>query len=100
MQTEDVAVVYLKYGLPAEPPPVVETWVDTGVTIAQLVGAGVYRVSGVPTITLNQAIRLGDSQAVETVFTGYWPTTGSPSDYIKISPHVSSANGLKVWKWA
>ena len=25
------------------------TWVDTGVTIAQLIGAGVYRVSGVPT---------------------------------------------------
>lgn len=77
-----------------------ETWVDTGVTIAQLVGAGIYRVSGVPTLTLNQAIRLGDLQAGETVFTGYWPTTGSPSDYIKISPHVTAANGSKVWKWA
>lgn len=76
------------------------TWVDTGVTIAQLVGAGVYRVSGVPTITLNQAIRLGDLPAGETVFTGYWPTTGTPSDYIKISPHVTAANGAKVWKWA
>lgn len=77
-----------------------ETWVDTGVTIAQLIGAGVYRVSSVPTITLNQAIRLGDLQAGETVFTGYWPTTGTPSDYIKISPHVTAANGAKVWKWA
>jgi hypothetical protein len=77
-----------------------ETWVDTGVTIAQLIGAGVYRVSGVPTITLNQAIRLGDLQAGETVFTGYWPTTGTPSDYIKISPHVTAAIGAKVWKWA
>lgn len=76
------------------------SWIDTGVTITQLVGAGVYRVSGVPTITLNQAIRLGDSQAGETVFTGYWPTTGTPSDYIKISPHVTVANGAKVWKWA
>ena len=76
------------------------TWVDTGVTIAQLVGSGVYRVSGVPTLTLNQAIRLGDLQAGETVFTGYWPTTGTPSDYIKISPHVTAANGTKVWKWA
>lgn len=77
-----------------------ETWVDTGVTITQLVGAGIYRVSGVPTITLNQAIRLGDLQAGETVFTGYWPTTGTPSDYIKISPHVTAANNVKVWKWA
>ena len=76
------------------------TWVDTGVTIAQLVGSGVYRVSGVPTITLNQAIRLGDLQAGETVFTGYWPTAGTPSDYIKISPHVAVVNGAKVWKWA
>jgi len=75
-------------------------WVDTGVTIAQLVASGVYRVSGVPTLTLNQDIRLGDLQAGETVFTGYWPTTGTPSDYIKISPHVTAANGAKVWKWA
>lgn len=76
------------------------TWVNTGVTVTQLVGAGVYRVSGIPTITLNQAIRLGDVQAGETVFTGYWPTTGTPNDYIKISPHVTAVNGAKVWKWA
>ena len=76
-----------------------QTWVDTGATVTQLVGAGVYRVSGVPTITLNQAIRLGDLPAGETVFTGYWPTTGTPSDYIKISPHVTAANGANVWKW-
>lgn len=77
-----------------------EDWVDTGVTIAQLVGAGIYRCSGIPTITLDQAIRLGDASAGETVFTGYWPTTATPSDYIKISPHVSAAVGSKVWKWA
>lgn len=76
------------------------TWVDTGVTITQLVGAGVYQVSGVPTLTLNQAIRLGDLPAGETVFTGYWPTTSIPSDYITISPHVTVTNGSKVWKWA
>lgn len=98
--TDDVAVVYLKYGLPLEPPEEGSTWVDTGVTVAQLIGAGIYRVSGVPTITLNQAIRLGDSQAGETVFTGYWPTTDTPSNYIKISPHVTAVNGAKVWKWA
>lgn len=82
-----------------EPAPI-ETWVDTGVTIAQLIGSGIYRVSGVPTIDLNQAVRLGDLSEGETVFTGYWPTTGTPSDYIKISPHVAAANGSKVWKWA
>jgi hypothetical protein len=76
-----------------------EEWVDTGVTLTQLVGAGIYRVSGIPTLTLNQEIRLGDTEAGETVFTGYWPTTGTPSDYIKISPHVSAAVGSKVWKW-
>jgi len=100
LSTEDVAVVYLKYGLPLEPHEEGSTWVDTGVTIAQLVGAGVYRVSGVPTLTLNQAIRLGDLPAGETVFTGYWPTTGTPSAYIKISQHVAAENGAKVWKWA
>lgn len=68
-------------------------------TIAQLVGAGVYRVSAVPTgLTLGQALRLGDT--AETVFNGYWPTAGTPSDYLKITPHVSVAVGTKVWKWA
>lgn len=28
------------------------------------------------------------------------PATGTPSDYIKISPHVAAAIGAKVWKWA
>lgn len=73
------------------------TWVNTGVTITQLVGAGIYRVSGIPTITLNQPIRLGPT--AETVFTGYWPTTETPSDYIKITPHVSASVGSIVWKW-
>jgi hypothetical protein len=75
-----------------------EDWVDTGVTIAQLVGAGVYRVSAVVSgLTLGQALKLGTA---ETVFDGFWPTTGTPSDYIKITPHVSAAVGSTVWKWA
>ncbi|TVR59422.1 MAG: hypothetical protein EA420_15935 [Candidatus Competibacteraceae bacterium] len=82
-----------------EEPGPVQTWVDTGVSIIQLVASGVYRCSGIPTIALNQAVRLGDTSAGETVFTGYWPTTGTPSDYIKIAPHVAVANGVKVWKW-
>ena len=79
--------------------PPAATWVDTGVTIAQLVGAGVYRVSAVLAgLTLGQALRLGDT--AETVFNGYWPTAGTPSDYLKITPHVSASVGAKVWKWA
>lgn len=75
------------------------TWVDTGVTIAQLIGAGVYRVSAVPSgLTIGQALRLGAT--AETTFNGYWPTAGTPSDYIKITPHVSAAVGAAVWKWA
>jgi hypothetical protein len=75
------------------------TWVDTGVTLAQLVGAGVYRVSAVLSgLTIGQALRLGAT--AETTFNGYWPTAGTPSDYIKITPHVSAAVGATVWKWA
>jgi hypothetical protein len=85
-------------GEPLEPEPG-EEWVDTGVTIIQLVASGVYRCSGIPTIALNQAIRLGDAEAGETVFTGYWPTAGTPSDYLTISPHVAVANGATVYKW-
>lgn len=79
-------------------PPVGATWVDTGVTIRQLVGAGVYRVSAVVSgLTIGQALRLGATAT--TAFNGWWPTTGTPSDYIKITPHVSAAVGSKVWKW-
>jgi hypothetical protein len=88
------------WSLVEEEPGPGEEWVDTGRTIIQLVASGVYRCSGVPTIALNQAIRLGDTSAGETVFTGYWPTTGTPSDYITIAPHKAVANGVKVWKWA
>jgi len=95
----DASALFLKYGLPQAPPEPGEEWVDTGVTIIQLVASGVYHCSGIPTITLNQAIRLGDTSAGETIFTGYWPTTGTPSDYITIAPHVSVANGAKVYKW-
>jgi len=68
---------------------------NSGLFKGRLFNGGIFQDS-----STNQAIRLGDSQAVETVFTGYWPTTGSPSDYIKISPHVTAANGDKVWKFA
>lgn len=96
LNTQDVAVVYLKYGLPTVPPEEGETWVDTGATVTQLVAAGVYRVS-IPltgTLTAGQAIRLGTA---ETVFTGFWSGFG---DYLLISPHVTAANGDKVWKLA
>jgi hypothetical protein len=92
-------VLLVLWKLVEEEPEPGEAWIDTSVTIIQLVAAGVYRCSGIPTIALNQAIRLGDTSAGETVFTGYWPTTGTPSDYIKIAPHVAVANGVKVWKW-
>jgi hypothetical protein len=87
------------WALVEEEPEPGEEWIDTGVTIIQLVAAGIYRCSGIPTISLDQAIRLGDTEAGETVFKGYWPTTATPSDYIAIAPHVSVANGAKVWKW-
>lgn len=96
LDTDDVAVVYLKYGLPPAPPEEGEAWVDTGATVTQLVAAGVYRVSQslIGTLTAGQAIKLGDA---ETVFTGFWSGFG---DYLLISPHVTAANGSKVWKWA
>lgn len=72
------------------------TWVDTGVTVTQLVAAGVYRVSIPLTgiLAAGQAIRLGTA---ETVFTAFWSGFG---DYLIISPHVTAANGDKVWKFA
>lgn len=96
LDKDDVAVVYLKYGLPADPPPAGETWVDTGATVTQLVADGVYRVS-IPLVGVlmaGQAIRLGTA---ETVFTAFWSGFG---DYLIISPHVAAANGDKVWAWA
>lgn len=96
LSTEEVAVVYLKYGLPPVPPEEGETWVDTGATVTQLVAAGAYRVSIslAGALTAGQAIKLGTA---ETVFTGFWSGFG---DYLLISPHVAAANGSKVWKWA
>ena len=71
-------------------------WVDTGATITQLVGAGIYRVSAVVTLAPSQALKLGTA---ETVFQGYWPTASTPSDYLTIAPHVSAAVGSTVWAW-
>ena len=71
------------------------TWVNTGTTVAQLVGAGVYRISAnYPGLVAGQAIKLGTA---ETVFTGYW---SGLTNYLLISPHVSAAVGSTVWKWA
>jgi hypothetical protein len=82
-----------------EPQPDAE-WVDTGVTLTQLIASGVYLCSGTPVISLNQPVKLGTA---ETVFTGYWPTTETPSNYIKISPHKGAADGASigstVYKW-
>jgi len=95
----DASALFLKYGLPAPEPEPGAQWVDTGRTIIQLVASGVYRCSGIPTIAMDQAIRLGDAEAGETVFKGYWPAAGTPSDYITINPHKAVANGAKVYKW-
>ena len=81
---------------PSSPAPGAD-WVDTGATITQLVGAGIYRVSAVVTLAPVQALRLGDT--AETVFNGYWPTANTPSDYLTIAPHVSAAVGAIVWAW-
>jgi hypothetical protein len=79
-------------------PPAGATWVDTGLTIIQQAGQ-VYRLSGIPAdLSVGQALRLGDT--AETTFAGYWPTFGTPSDYIQISPFVQVAIGSVVWKWA
>lgn len=73
-----------------------EDWIDTGATVAQLVAAGVYRVS-LPLggqLTPGQAIRLGTA---ETTFAGFW---GGTQDYLLITPHVSAAIGAPVARWA
>lgn len=79
-------------------PPPVATWVDTGLTVIAIAGQ-LYRLSGIPTgLTINQPLRLGPT--LETKFNGYWPTVGTPSDYIQITPYVSVTVGTKLWKWA
>lgn len=86
--------LYWQYDQGHVPPPDAD-WVDTGATVTQLVGAGVYRVSlsfsGV--LTPGQAIRLGSA---ETTFTGFWSDFG---DYLLISPHVTAPVGAVVWVW-
>lgn len=82
-------------------PPPAASWVDTGATVAQLVAAGIYRLNAIVTgLAIGQPVRLGELPAGETVFTGYWPTAATPSDYIAIAPHVTAAVGAKVYKWA
>jgi hypothetical protein len=72
-----------------------EEWVDTGATVAQLVAAGVYRVSTtLPDLIVDQQIKLGDQ---ETVFKGFWSNNES---YLLIDPHVTVDVGAIVYKWA
>ncbi len=97
LSTEDVAVVYLKYGLPAEPPPVGETWVDTGATITGQAGQLFYvslPIAGLGLIA-SQAIRIGPT--LETTFVQVWPGT---TTLMQINPYVAATAGMKVWKWA
>ena len=82
----------LKYGLPADPPPAGETWVDAGATVTQLVADGVYQVS-IPLVGVlmaGQTIRLGTA---ETVFTAFWSGFG----VINYFPHRRRKRD-KVWR--
>ena len=78
------------------------TWVDTGATIVAITAANVYQVNSIIVgLTVGQAIRIGDVATGERIFNGYWPTTGTPSTYIKTTVHYAGATaGMKVWKWA
>ena len=96
-ETQDT-IRYLFWENDQPAPPTGASWVDTGLTIIQQAGQ-VYRLSGIPTdLVVGQALRLGDT--AETTFAGYWPTLGTPSDYIQITPFVQVALGSVVWKWA
>jgi hypothetical protein len=80
------------------PPGHEAAWIDTGATVAQLVGAGIYRVSKVVEgLVAGQPIRLGTE---ETVFKGYWPTATTPSAHLSIAPHVVAPIDSTVWMWA
>lgn len=90
------AIRYLFWDrIQGQEPQVGQTWVDTGATVAQLVAAGIYRLDSIVELVPGQVIRIGDA---ETVFTGYWPTAGSPNTYIAIAPHVAAVAGGRVWK--
>lgn len=97
LDTEDVAVVYLKYGLPAEPPPAGETWVDTGATVTSQAGQLFYLSADISTLGLTngQAIRFGTT--LETTYVQTWPGT---TNLMQINPYVAAQVGMKVWKWA
>lgn len=80
-------------------PPPTATWVDTGATVTALYGTA-YNLSAVLTLAVGQPIRLGENPANETTFNGYWPTPGSPSTTITVSPDKRVPIGTKVYKWA
>lgn len=96
LNTEDVAVVYLKYGLPAEPPPAGATWIDTGATVTSQAGQLFYVNADISTLglTTGQAIRFGNS--LETTYVQTWPGT---TTLMQINPYVSAQAGMKVFKW-
>lgn len=97
LATEDVAVVYLKYGLPAELPPAGATWVDTGATVTSQAGQLFYVSSDISTfgLTAGQAIRFGET--LETTYVQTWPGT---TTLMQINPYVAAQVGMQVWKWA
>ena len=97
LNTQDVAVVYLKYGLPAEPPPAGATWIDTGATVTSQAGQLFYVSADISTLglTAGQAIRFGNS--LETAYVQTWPGT---TTLMQINPYVSAQVGMKVCKWA
>ena len=97
LDAEDVSVVYLKYGLPAESPPAGATWIDTGATVTSQAGQLFYVSADISTLGLiaGQAIRFGDS--LETTYVQTWPGT---TTLMQINPYVSAQVGMKVWKLA
>jgi hypothetical protein len=83
-------------------PPPEATWVDTTATMTQIIADSVFLLSATVTgFTIGQKIRIGSLAAGELVFNGYWPTAGTPSNYIKTTAHYAGATaGMKIWKWA
>jgi hypothetical protein len=94
--TADASALFLKYGLPAPPPPAGAAWVDTGATVSGQAGQLYYLSATVAALGLSagQKIKLGTA---ETTYVATWPGT---DNLIQISPYVTASVGAKVWKWA
>lgn len=74
-----------------------EAWVDTGATVTGQAGQLFYVSADISTLglTAGQAIRLGPT--LETTYAKTWPGT---TTLMQISPFVTAAVGMKVWKWS